>query len=84
MLVGTKQFIGKADRCWKRVGGGMRQAGILAACRIVALETIIKRLADDHDNAQVLAQRLNKIAGLRVDMVTVERNMAYVIALCTA
>jgi threonine aldolase len=76
--VGRKDFIARVDQCRKRVGGGMRQAGVIAACGIVALETMIDRLAEDHANARLLAQGINDIPGLRVDMSTVETNMAYV------
>lgn len=78
VLVGTREFIGEADRCRKRLGGAMRQAGVIAACGIVALEKMIDRLADDHRMAQLLANGLNEIPGLRVDMETVETNMVYV------
>ena len=78
VIVGTRDFIAKADRCRKRLGGGMRQAGVIAACGIVALEKMIDRLADDHCTAQTLAEGLNQIPGLRVDMKTVETNMVYV------
>jgi threonine aldolase len=78
LVVGRKDFIARVDLCRKRVGGGMRQAGVIAACGIVALETMIDRLAEDHANARLLAQGINDIPGLRVDMSTVETNMAYV------
>ncbi len=78
MLVGSREFIAKADRCRKRLGGGMRQAGVIAACGIVALETLVDRLADDHWNAQTLARGINGISGLRVEMSAVDTNMVYV------
>jgi threonine aldolase len=78
VLAGSREFIAKADRCRKRLGGGMRQAGIIAACGIVALETMIDRLADDHSNAHTLARGINGIPGLHVDMGTVDTNMVYV------
>ncbi|NLH99004.1 MAG: hypothetical protein GX446_05860 [Chthonomonadales bacterium] len=78
IALGSKEFIAKADRARKRLGGGMRQAGIIAACGIVALETMIERLADDHANARVLAEGINTVPGLSVDMDTVETNMVYV------
>ena len=78
IVAGSREFIEEADRCRKRVGGGMRQAGIIAACGIVALEKMVDRLADDHRNAQLLAQGLNLIPGLSVDMESVETNMVYV------
>ena len=78
VVVGSKSFIAEADLWRKRLGGGMRQAGVIAACGIVALETMIDRLADDHRTAQVLAQGVQQIRGLHVDMETVETNMIYV------
>jgi threonine aldolase len=55
----------------------MRQAGIIAACGIVALEKMVDRLAEDHANAQLLALGLNEIRGLHVALETVETNMVY-------
>jgi threonine aldolase len=78
IALGSKEMIARADRARKRLGGGMRQAGVIAACGIVALETMVDRLADDHANALLLAEGINGIAGLRVDMDTVETNMVYV------
>lgn len=78
LLVGSKEFIARADACRKRVGGGMRQAGIIAACGIVALNTMIDRLAEDHANARRLAEKIREIPGLKVDLDSVETNMVYV------
>ncbi|HLG75830.1 MAG TPA: low-specificity L-threonine aldolase [Ktedonobacteraceae bacterium] len=58
MLVGNKEFIRRARRTRKLLGGGMRQAGILAAAGIVALEQMVERLAEDHEHCQLLAQGL--------------------------
>lgn len=66
LLCGSKAFIRKAHRARKLVGGATRQAGVLAAAGIVALEQMIDRLRDDHDNARVLAEGINRIAGLTV------------------
>jgi len=55
VLCGSAAFIAEADRARKRVGGGMRQAGVIAAAGVVALETMVDRLAEDHANARVLA-----------------------------
>ena len=74
---GSKKFIEKANRCRKRIGGGMRQAGIIAAAGIIALEQMIDRLAEDHLCAKLLAEGLNKIAGFSVDMKLVQTNMVY-------
>jgi threonine aldolase len=78
VLVGSRDFITRADRARKRLGGGMRQAGVIAACGIVALEKMINRLADDHCTAQALAEGVNEIPGLSVDLKTVDTNMIYV------
>lgn len=60
MLVGTQGFIDKARKHRKMLGGGMRQAGILAACGIIALEQMVGRLNEDHENARFLAEELLK------------------------
>jgi threonine aldolase len=78
VAVGSREMIARADRARKRLGGGMRQAGVIAACGIVALETMVDRLADDHANARLLAEAINGIPGLSVAMDTVETNMVYV------
>jgi threonine aldolase len=61
----------------KLLGGGMRQAGILAAAGIVALNEMVERLADDHANAHKLAEGLANIPGVTVDPATVESNMVF-------
>ena len=66
LLVASKERIQKARRVRKQFGGGMRQVGILAAAGIVALDTMIPRLAEDHDNARLLANALARCRGLRV------------------
>jgi len=66
LLVASKERIQKARRVRKQLGGGMRQVGILAAAGIVALDTMIPRLAEDHDNARLLASALARCRGLRV------------------
>ncbi|MDR7427481.1 MAG: low-specificity L-threonine aldolase [Armatimonadota bacterium] len=78
LLCGSAEFVARARRARKMVGGGMRQAGVLAAAGIVALETMVDRLADDHRHARVLAQRLAEIPGLRVDPANVQTNMVLV------
>ncbi|MFT3743716.1 MAG: low-specificity L-threonine aldolase [Pyrinomonadaceae bacterium] len=75
VLVGTHEFI-KEARIWrKRLGGGMRQAGILAAAGLVALEESPKRLHEDHTNAKTLAIGLAAIPGIALDVETVETNI---------
>ena len=77
VLVGTREFIDKARKVRKILGGGMRQAGIIAAAGIVALDTMVNRLADDHSNAKRLAEGLAKILGVEVDMKRVQTNMVF-------
>lgn len=66
VLVGPKEFIDLARRKRKILGGGMRQAGILAAAGIVALTEMTDRLQEDHDNAAYMAERLTEVEGLEV------------------
>ncbi len=67
MLVGSKKFIDRARSYRKALGGGMRQAGILAAAGLIALEKMPERLQEDHDNARLLAEGLSQIRGIRID-----------------
>jgi threonine aldolase len=69
MLVGSAEFIKEARRVRKMLGGGMRQVGILAAAGLYALEHHIERLAEDHENAQILAQALREIPEVRLEPV---------------
>jgi threonine aldolase len=66
LLCGSKDFVERARKFRKMLGGGMRQAGIIAAAGIVALETMIDRLAEDHSNARRLAEGLASIKGIRL------------------
>ncbi|MBM3942785.1 MAG: low-specificity L-threonine aldolase [SAR202 cluster bacterium] len=75
LLCGSQEFIDQARRWRKMVGGGMRQAGVLAAAGLVALDTMIDRLADDHANARRLAQGLANIPGLRLDPEKMQTNI---------
>ena len=75
VLCGSEEFIGEARRWRKMVGGGMRQAGVLAAAGLVALDTMIERLADDHANARRLAQGMANIPGLTVDPENIQTNI---------
>jgi threonine aldolase len=77
LLCGERGFIEQARRVRKMLGGGMRQAGIIAACGIVALETMVERLAEDHQNARALAQGLALVAGLNVNMTPRRTNMVF-------
>jgi len=78
VLCGSHEFIGKVRRIRKQLGGGMRQAGILAAAGIVALETMVDRLAEDHARARSLAHGLAKLPGLVLDKETPDTNMVFV------
>ena len=77
ILIGSREFIQKARKNRKMLGGGMRQAGILAAAGIIALEKMVERLREDHENARLLGIGLAAITGLKVDLDTVQTNMVY-------
>lgn len=77
LLCGSEEFIRKARKMRKILGGGMRQAGFLAACGIISLEKMIDRLKEDHDNAKYLASKLNEIEGFSVDLDKVQINMVF-------
>ena len=77
VLVGSSTFIARAHRWRKMFGGGMRQAGILAAACLYALDHNIERLDDDHRRTKILAEAIQNIDGFEVDMNTVETNMVY-------
>lgn len=78
LLAGPKEFIARARKYRKMLGGGMRQAGILAAAGIIALTKMTLRLQEDHDNAKRLAKGILEVNGLSVDMETVQTNMVAV------
>ena len=73
-LAGPREFIARARRVRKLFGGGMRQAGILAAAALFALDHHQERLADDHRHAQLMAQAIAETPGLRLDPPEVETN----------
>ena len=77
MLVGTRKFIARARHLRKMLGGGMRQAGILAAAGIISLEKMTKRLGEDHARAKSLAEGLRQVKGLDVDAGSPSTNMVY-------
>jgi threonine aldolase len=77
MVAGTKQFIEKARKNRKLMGGGMRQAGILAAAGIIALEKMTKRLHIDHENAAYLADQLSRIPGVDVKAERLDIDMVF-------
>jgi threonine aldolase len=75
VVCGPGDFVLKARRARKMVGGGMRQVGIIAAAGIVALDEMVDRLADDHANARALAEGLATIPGIKLDPSTVQTNI---------
>lgn len=77
VLCGGAAIIQKALRWRKMLGGAMRQAGILAAAGIVALTSHVERLAEDHENAGLLARKLSEISEIRVDPDAVQTNMVF-------
>ena len=77
MLAGSKAFIAKARRNRKILGGGMRQAGILAAAGIISLKKMTKRLVEDHENAKYMANKLLEIPGVQLDIDKVHIDMVF-------
>src|SRR6202140_5608328 len=77
MLAGSGEFIERSRRMRKMLGGGMRQAGVLAAAGLVALDEMVDRLADDHRNARRLAEGLQGLPGIAIDLARVETNMVF-------
>ncbi len=77
MVAGSAGFMAEARRYRKMLGGGMRQAGILAAAGIVALTEMVERLPEDHGNARRLAQALAACPGIDVDLEAVQTNIIY-------
>jgi len=75
LIVGERDFIKRAKQIRQMIGGGMRQAGIIAAAGIIALKKMIPRMAEDHFNARKLAEALINIEGLHVDLNTVQTNI---------
>jgi threonine aldolase len=77
LICGDEQFIYKAHRIRKQLGGGMRQAGVLASAGIVALETIVPRLVEDHIRANELASGIKNTPGLNLDLGSPYTNMVF-------
>jgi threonine aldolase len=75
VIVGHAAFVDRARRARKMLGGGMRQAGVLAAAGLVALRDMVVRLADDHANAKILAEGLAGMPGVAIDPSAVETNI---------
>jgi threonine aldolase len=77
IICGSKEFIYSARRMRKVLGGGMRQAGIIAAAGLVAINQIEEQISEDHNNAQLLAEGLNEINGLHIELNKVKTNIVY-------
>ena len=77
IICGSKDFIDQARGIRKGLGGGMRQAGIIAAAGIVALETMVDRLQEDHTNARLLADGIADLSGIVLDPETIKTNIIY-------
>jgi threonine aldolase len=77
MLVGSRETIDRARIYRKALGGGMRQAGVLAAAGLIALEEMPKRLGDDHANAKLMAEAVAGCDGVTVDMESVQTNIVF-------
>ena len=77
VVCGSREFVARARRMRKMAGGGMRQAGVLAAAGLVALDTMVDRLAEDHANAKRLAAGLACLPGIVIDPSHVETNIVY-------
>ena len=78
LIVGTKQFIHKAKKIRKALGGGMRQAGIIASAGIYSFNHMVDRLEEDHESAQILAKKLSNIKNLFVDLNLVKTNIIFI------
>lgn len=77
-LSGSREFVARARQVRKLFGGGMRQAGVLAAAALYALDNHVERLADDHRNARVIAQAVSDSPGLRLDPPDVHTNIIWI------
>jgi threonine aldolase len=77
VFCGGTESVELARRWRKRLGGGMRQAGVLAATGLIALDTMVDRLAEDHSNARTLAEGLAELPGVKCDLSRVQTNLVY-------
>ncbi|MFQ6130742.1 MAG: GntG family PLP-dependent aldolase [Armatimonadota bacterium] len=75
VICASHDFIDRARRARKMLGGGMRQAGVIAAAALVALHEMVDRLAEDHENARLLAEALVDMPGIRLDMDSIQTNI---------
>ena len=78
LICGSHDFIAEARRNRKILGGGMRQSGIIAAAGITALEQMVDRLAEDHENAKRLAEGIARIQGLSIKLNRIQTNIVYI------
>jgi threonine aldolase len=78
VFCGSAGAVQEARRWRKRLGGGMRQAGVLAATGLIALESMVDRLAEDHSNARTLAEGLAELPGVRCDLARVHTNLVFI------
>ena len=77
VFCGSAEDVEEAKRWRKRLGGGMRQVGVLAAAGLIALDRMVDRLAEDHANARTLAEGLSELPGVRCDLRRVQTNLVY-------
>jgi threonine aldolase len=77
LVCGSEEFVARARKARKQLGGGMRQVGVIAAAGIVALETMVDRLAEDHEHARLLAQGLASMPGVGIDPASVQTNLVF-------
>ncbi len=77
LVCGDADFVGEARAMRNHIGGGMRQAGVLAACGILSVTEMTKRLAEDHANCRLLAEALAGMPGIALDLETVQTNIVY-------
>ncbi|MYH40860.1 MAG: aminotransferase class V-fold PLP-dependent enzyme [Chloroflexi bacterium] len=77
VLCGSSELIARARPLRRQLGGGMRQAGVIAAAALHALENHVERLAEDHAHARLLAEGLSRLPGIRIDPQAVETNLVF-------
>ncbi|MER9540451.1 GntG family PLP-dependent aldolase [Mesorhizobium sp. M0586] len=77
MVCGTRPFIDRVRRYRKLLGGGLRQAGFMASAAIVALQTMVDQLIEDHRRAQLLATKIRDIPGIRLEPSVIDTNMVF-------
>jgi threonine aldolase len=77
LFCGTREDVTEARRWRKRLGGGMRQTGVLAAAGLIALDSMVDRLAEDHVNARTLAEGLAELPGITCDLTRVQSNLVF-------